>query len=478
MNIIKPLISVSLIVILTMLFSCNAEKPKSNKAVIKGSFTEFEGLRAIIKSTSPYQLSADTLKTDANGNFIFETKIENPTYYKLSFAGRRPSLSLYLRPGDSLLITAESVGKIMKTVRFGGNAPIYNDFLFRSEDITSVLNRSLMSILGQEESEAMSSIDSVRALHADEIAALQKGNSNIDPYFIKIESAKALYGWAILHSLYPDYYNYIHKLSGDNKIKLSPEFDTYLAEVNLNDQELISLPIYLDFLQKYIRADYEKFYESELETQYGSYANYQLKILNDKIENNEIKAILAYRSIDDQVKYQGSKEKATYWGIFDELCTNKELKSDIENKIAKWAHLEKGQPIKEVKMQTIDGTPVTFAEFKGKWIYIDIWATWCNPCRKEIPTLKKLEKQFHGQDIVFMSISVDRQPTPWKKMVTGQELKGIQVWAGQNDVIKNHYKVNGIPRFMIFDPQGNIYDANAKRPSMGIETLIEDLLKK
>ena len=479
MNTSKSVLSLSIFAMLLFLFSCNTDKEKSNTAVIKISFQQAEGVQAVIKSTSPFQLDGDTINVNENGDIIFEANIEKPEYFELSFVGGRPKITLYARPGDSLLISAQGVGSIYQTIKFGGNAPVYNDYLLRSKNISDKLNQSLMNLFGQEEKAAMNSLDSARALHADELAALQKNNANIDAYFIKIENSRAIYEWAILHGRYPDYYNYIHKLKGENKVNLSPEFDTYLAEVDLNNEELIILPIYFEFLQSYLRAESGAFYEDDkIQKEYVSFANYQMSIINSKIENSTIKSILAYKSVYDQVDYRGSTDKDSYWDAFTKTCTNDILVEKITNKLAEWKHLDKGAPVKEVKLVDIDGNAVTFEQFKGKWIYIDIWATWCSPCRAEIPVLKGLEEDFHGQDIVFMSISVDREQQPWQKMVKDEELKGVQVWAGQNETIQKFYKVNGIPRFMIFDPQGNIYDANATRPSMGAGDIIKGLLAK
>ena len=477
MNIIKTILTVSTILVLTVLFSCNTNEKTSNEIIIKGSFQEFENIRVIIKSTSPFLPIADTVDVDAQGKFSYNTTSEKPLYFKIKFAGRRPNLDFYARPGDSIIFTANSVGKIMKTIKFSGNAPIYNDYLIRTNAIISNFNSNIMKTMGKEEKAAMYSLDSIRALYADEIAALQKGNTNIDPYFIKIESARALYQWAILHRLYPDYYNYIHKNKEGVGIKTSPEFDTYLAEIELNNEELIDLPIYTEFIKTYLQKNYNKFYDDKSEEQHGSFANFQLSTIKKDIKSPVIASILAYKAVNDQVTYEGTNDKDLYWANFIKLCNNEAFLNDITNKLEKWKHLEKGKPIKEIKMTDINGKPVHFADFKGKWIYIDIWATWCSPCLAEVPVLKELEEQFRGQNVVFMSISVDRKPESWKAMVADKELKGVQVWAGQNDVITNHYKVSGIPRFMIFDPQGNVYTANAKRPSTGIEAVITDLLK-
>ena len=122
------------------------------------------------------------------------------------------------------------------------------------------------------------------------------------------------------------------------------------------------------------------------------------------------------------------------------------------------------------------GGTTSLSDFKGKYVYIDIWATWCGPCKVEIPYLKKLESKYHDRNIEFISISVDddrrsgtmeRAHDAWKKMVTEKELTGVQLFTGNGwkaDFVQN-YKVNGIPRFILIAPDGTIVDADAPRPS-------------
>lgn len=121
-------------------------------------------------------------------------------------------------------------------------------------------------------------------------------------------------------------------------------------------------------------------------------------------------------------------------------------------------------------------------DLRGKYVYIDVWATWCAPCRAEIPHLKKVEEAFHGKNIEFVSISVDTKKDyeKWKKFVTDQQLGGIQLYADDDwnsDFIKS-YGITGIPRFILIDPNGNIVNANADRPSSpALTTLLNELLK-
>ena len=125
----------------------------------------------------------------------------------------------------------------------------------------------------------------------------------------------------------------------------------------------------------------------------------------------------------------------------------------------------KGQPSPAFNYENHKGGTTALADLKGKYVYIDVWATWCGPCKKEIPHLKALEKEYHGKKIAFVSISLDQNKDAWTKMVTEQELSGIQLHYGGDQTFTTAYQVTGIPRFILLDPEGNVVDANAPRPS-------------
>ncbi len=115
------------------------------------------------------------------------------------------------------------------------------------------------------------------------------------------------------------------------------------------------------------------------------------------------------------------------------------------------------------------GGKTSLASLKGKYVYIDVWATWCGPCRAEIPSLKKVEEKYQGKNIEFVSISVDvdKDHEKWKTFVTDKQLEGIQLFADKNwqsDFVLA-YKINSIPRFILIDPNGKIVEADAARPS-------------
>ena len=117
----------------------------------------------------------------------------------------------------------------------------------------------------------------------------------------------------------------------------------------------------------------------------------------------------------------------------------------------------------------INGKNVSLKSLKGKYVYIDVWATWCGPCKVQIPYLKDIEKTYEGRNIAFIGLSIDTQEnkSKWEAMVGERGLGGHQLLADKDwksEFIMEYY-ITGIPRFILIDPQGNIVSADAPRPS-------------
>lgn len=130
--------------------------------------------------------------------------------------------------------------------------------------------------------------------------------------------------------------------------------------------------------------------------------------------------------------------------------------------------LAKGTPSpKFTNYENFAGGETSLDDLKGKYVYIDLWATWCGPCIAEIPYLKKLEKDYHDKNITFVSISIDEKSKyeTWRQMVKDKELSGVQLYFKGDESFPSAYQVQGIPRFILIDPQGNIVAADAPRPS-------------
>jgi thiol-disulfide isomerase/thioredoxin len=165
----------------------------------------------------------------------------------------------------------------------------------------------------------------------------------------------------------------------------------------------------------------------------------------------------------------------------DMKAQEQQMKAITEAKAAVTAKFA-GKPSPTFVYENYKGGKTKLEDFKGKYVYVDNWATWCGPCRAEIPHLQKIEEKYHGKNIEFVSISIDEMKNhdKWKKFVDEKKLGGVQLMADKDwssDFIMA-YGINSIPRFLLIAPDGTVIDADAKRPSdPGLTAQLDELLK-
>ena len=162
---------------------------------------------------------------------------------------------------------------------------------------------------------------------------------------------------------------------------------------------------------------------------------------------------------------------------FKSSVTNKYMLTKVDEYIEPWINLKSGLDAPDFVAKKRDDVEVPLSSLKGKKVYIDVWATWCGPCIREIPALKELEAELHEESIEFVSISIDqmKDKEKWLEFIDEKELSGLQLFADgawQSD-ITTAYNIKGIPRFLLIDEAGKIISANAPRPS---DPSIKDLL--
>ncbi len=134
-----------------------------------------------------------------------------------------------------------------------------------------------------------------------------------------------------------------------------------------------------------------------------------------------------------------------------------------------------GTPFPDVKLYDLNGAAVDFSKYRGKYVYVDMWASWCVPCIKEIPYLKALEKELQNTEVQFLSISIDSNEAAWKKKVASLSLEG-ELLISKDNKLGEALNVRGIPFFLIYDKEGRLYKYNTYRPSDArLKPLLESL---
>jgi len=223
------------------------------------------------------------------------------------------------------------------------------------------------------------------------------------------------------------------------------ESSNFLAERSLFQEKLIDIDKFTSLDSAAVSAEFVNI-KKELTNFYNSGKDVDSSIINNGL-----------KSIDPMLKYYKRY-------IDDELA----LKRDLPKGALSPAFVD---------YENFKGGKTSLKDLKGKYVYVDVWATWCGPCKAEIPSLKEVEKKYHGKNIAFVSLSIDddrshggsweKAHDDWKNFVENENLGGIQIFApkGWKSEFVRGYRINGIPRFILIDPKGNIVTPSAPRPS-------------
>jgi len=186
---------------------------------------------------------------------------------------------------------------------------------------------------------------------------------------------------------------------------------------------------------------------------------------------NEIKTKIADKEVNEQFRSQMTMSITQIKSQMDQMFAQKQTIGKLV-----------GSSSPDFDYENHKGGKTKLSSLKGKYVYIDTWATWCGPCRAEIPSLKKVEEKYHGKNIEFVSVSIDAQKDheKWKNFVTDKQLGGIQVFADKdwNSDWAKAYGIQSIPRFILVGPDGKVIDADAPRPSdPGLVAKLDTLVK-
>ncbi|WCT10679.1 TlpA family protein disulfide reductase [Mucilaginibacter jinjuensis] len=184
----------------------------------------------------------------------------------------------------------------------------------------------------------------------------------------------------------------------------------------------------------------------------------------DMIPNDTLKGEIVLESLEHLKSYAAYKAIADTLGKYIITDNQKSRNVAIATPLAS---LKLGEDGYKFSYPDQNDKTVSLTDLKGKVVVVDVWATWCGPCRQETPYMRKLADEMKGQDVAFISMSVDKvkDHDKWKQMLVDEKMTWIQLFATENNDFSKYYKVATIPRFIVFDKAGKIVNVDAPRPS-------------
>ena len=169
-----------------------------------------------------------------------------------------------------------------------------------------------------------------------------------------------------------------------------------------------------------------------------------------------------------------STENADIYNQFSDAAKNSYYGKKMKDEI--WPVGHEGEPVKQFTVKGDDGQDITLPQLlEGKkYVLIDFWASWCGPCRKEIPNVKAQYAKYKDKGFGVIGISIDKDEDAWKKALTEEKLE----WPNfRSQEVADLYKVKSVPSVYLIDGEGKIVAQNMEARGENLAKKLEDLFK-
>jgi len=365
-------------------------------------------------------------------------------YYQVRY--RRSGADIYLAPGENVMNTA--LKTFDKTLVFSGATGGINTYLMSKSVLSKDFDKevAMKDLFSMDESDFLKVVNKREKAYVDQLskAALPASFSASQAKNIKYEFVN------IKQQMYESYHQYFAQ---DEDFKVSDDYNKQFEGLDFtNESDFLNVPEYNGLVM-------------------GNFTNGELPECLEKLKSVQSVTIKdeVLKSLNKYALSPGVENLKGSVDVMKSLTSNTELLADIDESFTKMNALTKGNLSPGFEYKNVKGLNVNLEDLKGKNVYIDVWATWCGPCKVEIPHLKELEKSYHGKNVEFVSISVDvpDDEEKWKNMIADKDLKGVQLLSdnGWDTDFVEDYLIKGIPRFILLDDEGKIVTADAPRPS-------------
>ena len=374
--------------------------------------------------------------------------------YVRVYYGRAFAMNLYLEPDKDLTVDCNAEAREFNCT---GAAATINNYLIKSPFAVLDFNAA-----AKEEADFIKSSDSVYNANL----ALMK-SANLPAYFVKKEEQRLLFKSYVMFPHYKLYHPYLKKMEDYTPTAL---YMNKLKELAVMDGNFLGYAEYGDFI---MNAVFSQAFQG------GDRTKEFMTFMDANVKDAKVKSYITNAYAYDVVSSSGLDGKDELIAYFHKNVSDPKLVDKFDKVCKQWEGLKAGCISPSFNAPDVNGNMVSLESLKGKYVYIDVWATWCGPCRGELPYMTKLEEQYAGKDIHFVSLSCDSNKSAWEKRIQKGDMKGIQLHLGTKSDFMQKYIINGIPRFILLDREGKIIKADAPRPSEpNITKLFDELLKK
>ena len=436
-----------LAIAITLFFSaCKQDDVKINTAIIHAEIKNIS--TDVVFIMEDYETVKDTLKV-VDGVINQEIIVDRARPYTFKIDSQ--VATFYIKPGDSISFTVD-YESFDETINHTGdeideNALLLELALSKTRPQYFKDAKKQLSFLDSSTTSKIKMIDDFVAKHP-----------NISSDFVHLQKMIFYYYNADKKISYPWMIKYSTKKDPEN---LDDSFYFGVDTLSLENEGLVYNWEYLAYVNSYLRKEQR---DKGIDWKKNGVLGFS-QYLADTLESQVVQDYLFTRNIS--LKNASESKRDSLMDFINKNITTKEVLEKYTYQYNKLTRFKRGNPAPMWTAIDRDSITHSLKYFKGKWVYLDVWASWCKPCINEIPHMKSMEEKLKGKNIEFVSISIDSKSESWKKALDKYDLQGNQfiLPKGKKKDFMSNYIVGGVPSFYLIDPDGNIYMKNPPRTS-------------
>jgi thiol-disulfide isomerase/thioredoxin len=445
-------------------------KGEETFTIIKNSTTDTLHLKGEFFSGLPYAANAFKLSIAPNKQ---DTLKFNFTYPDFIYVYETNYFRLFNSPGKTLYCDILSLASKTTEIFFHGeHADINNYYLAYLNKMGSghVQNRPyfIMGDMIKDFNKYPSIADSITQLSLDFLKNYYKQLPN---WFKKHEEWRLKYNSGFLkHNVL-----FSKRFYSGKKVNVSENYYSYEKELPIENKEMILNGEYIWYLRSYFDNQ-----AGILKSKNKKAAKMLEFFVADSLFKNSVAGDIFKMDKLSGIYYAGRKEK--YDSLLNTTVFNDNNKKRILDSLVnvKFGFPNIGKTVPELSLTNLNGEKVSFSNYKGNYIIINFWATWCGPCIAEFPTENNLYLENKDKGLTVINICLDSEIEQWKNVSKKREIKTINLFTQKDEYqyISKRFGISGLPKSILLDKDLSVMDNNYKRASQLTKGDIEKITKR
>jgi len=460
------------LLLLSLPFLTNCNREVNTICTISGKATQYDSKELYLSKDG----QKDTLRIGEDGTFSVEVPCTKPADAVLQ--GEDVRLKLYLEPGGNLEIAINREGDD-KSIRFSGDLALPARYLYEKALHDREIQEMLLACYRPPKTagDFKTLWDSLTQNRVAFLETFKMAHPGLSENFFGREKL------AISYDYYADLYRYPRRVNVINRerMKIPTDWYTFLENIKMDDPAILDISEGEWFVTYYVALESAKRAGISYEeiSFNADWIRETFDFVRDHFPHHEFYNQIGYYFLN---LYMENDRMGTA-GIEDLVVeylsksTNETLKMDIQRSCDKWASIAKGQPAPDFALPDIDGDTISLKDFRGKYVFIDFWFAGCGSCKAMFPYLKLIINEYKQRNVIFISISVDKERSDWERMLKeGYDEEGMQVlfeekpnwihlWGPQSRAVAKQYLITGYPSYILIDRDGNFVRYRCERPS-------------